>query len=142
MASGANPGRFAKMELLWDGAWHNVPVVDISRNREISHIDITDHDSEDGETEHLPNLSNTTYDLTAKYKSASKGHRIIHDIADTKTRVLSRFYMKKHPGSDEPYWEGKVSVASEGTSGPLTEAGELSCALQGSLVKRYYQDNL
>lgn len=135
------PGRFAKLEVSENGTdFINFGgIIDITLNKNIDELECTSHDS-NGVREYIPNHSDISLDVSARWLDRDPGQRLVMIATETKIRFTYRFYMDIDPGSGKFYWEGLCFATTASPSGPLDDTGNLDLTLRASGTQQLTQD--
>jgi predicted secreted protein len=133
------PGRYAKLQLSDDAgvSYEDLGgIVDVTLNINIDELECTSHDS-NGVREYIPNHSDFTLDVSARWIDGDAGQDIVLDAVDAKTVFLFKFTMETAAGKD--IWSGSAFATSASPSGPLDDTGSLDLTLRCSSVVRAAQ---
>lgn len=133
------PGRLAKLEISGDGGTNYVNfsgIVDLTLNVNIDELETTSHDSE-GIREYIPNFSDYTADVSARWQDGDPGQGFLLDAIDEKKTLPFRLFMEIAEG--KLYWEGNLFATSASPAGPLDDTASLDASLRLSQVVRGYQ---
>jgi hypothetical protein len=130
------PGRYAKLQLSDDAgvSYSDLGgIVDVTLNINIDELECTSHDS-NGVREYIPNHSDFTLDVSARWLDGDAGQDIVLDAVDAKTTFLFKFTMETGAGKD--VWLGSAFATTATPAGPLDDTGSLDITLRCSAVTR------
>jgi predicted secreted protein len=128
------PGRLAKVRVSPDGGltFENFGgIVDVTLNLNIDELECTTHDS-NGVREYLPNHSDVTFDISARWLDGDPGQEIVLGAVFAKTVFPFDFTMETAPQRKK--FEGVAFATSFSPSGPLDDTGAVDVSLRGSGV--------
>lgn len=128
------PGRLAKLNVSPDGGltFENFGgIVDVTMNLSVDELETTTHDSE-GRREFIPNHSDATFDVSARWQDGDPGQEIVLVATFAKTVFPFQFFMEIAP--QRKRFDGSAFATSLSPSGPLDDTGALDVTLRGSNV--------
>lgn len=134
MPSMCIPGRLAKVEISPDGGttYENLGgIVDVTMNLNIDELECTSHDS-NGVREYLPNHSDVSLDISARWMDGDPGQEIVLGAVFAKTTFPFRFVMET--ANQRKLFSGTAFATSYSPSGPLDETGSVDITLRCSGV--------